>query len=577
MKKNIKYGHFRKYIKLLIQTGRSQIVLAFIAMLTMTVMNLLLPGLLQFIIDDGIVKKRISILIKYCSVYIGLMLSVRVIDVILENYYGKLRLEVSSQLKAMFYHGINRVSGQYLSKQETGNVLRILDNDIYQVESFGIDLIFDLITNIITAIIVVIILAKQNVFLLGFAIVIQMSMFGINSFLSKSITENIKEVRDISGAQSNLQEQFVSNLKNIIIANIGDFVSGILTRKQEKYVEKSERVNFLIALQSSIANGINSLGIIMTYLFGGMLIIYTNMSIGELISFLQYTTLLISPCMFLISYNLKIRQISVSLGKIYDELEKITTSNHDTGKLNCNEKINTIEFESVSFSYENIGIINNLTFLLKSGEITALIGESGCGKSTIVNLIYRLWDADAGKILINGKEIGNYEICSLRNRICVIGQEVLILDDSIVDNVLLEDREKMKIEKFDEICTILNIDKLVTNRERESVGENGKNISGGQKQKVAIARALLRECDVFIFDEATSALDNISQQKVLSGIMPYLENKIVLIIAHRMETIKNADKILVMEKGKIVEEGKHNELLEKDGVYSKMLHINKDI
>ena len=315
----------------------------------------------------------------------------------------------------------------------------------------------------------------------------------------------------------------------------------------------------------------------MTYLFGGMLIIYTNMSIGELISFLQYTTLLISPCMFLISYNLKIHQISVSLGKIYDELENITTSNHGTGKLNCNEKINTIEFESVSFSYENIGIIDNLTFLLKSGEITALIGESGCGKSTIVNLIYRLWDADAGKILINGKEIGNYEICSLRNRICVIGQEVLILDDSIVDNVLLEDREKMKIEKFDEICTILNIDKLVTNRERESVGENGKNISGGQKQKVAIARALLRECDVFIFDEATSALDNISQQKVLSGIMPYLENKIVLIIAHRMETIKNADKILVMEKGKIVEEGKHNELLEKDGVYSKMSHINKDI
>lgn len=123
----------------------------------------------------------------------------------------------------------------------------------------------------------------------------------------------------------------------------------------------------------------------------------------------------------------------------------------------------------------------------------------------------------------------------------------------------------------------MNINKLINNREKESIGENGKNISGGQKQKVAIARALLRECDVFIFDEATSALDNISQQKVLTGIMPYLENKIVLIIAHRMETIKNADKILVMEKGKIVEEGKHNELLKQNGIYSKMLHINKDI
>lgn len=574
MKKN---RHFRKYIKLIIQTGGYCIILAFVAMLTMTIMNLFLPGLLQYIIDDGIVKKNISALVKYCCVYIGLMLFIRAIDVILENYYGKLRLKVASQLKYKFYHGMNKVSGEYLSKQETGNVLRILDNDIYQVETFGIDLIFDLITNVITAIMVVIILAKYNVILLGLAIVIQVSMFGINSVLSKRITENIKAVRNTSGKQSNLQEQFVSNLKNIILANTGGFLSGLLIRKQKEYVEKSEKVNFLIAIQSSIANGINSLGIIMTYFFGGMLIIYENMSIGELISFLQYVTLLISPCMFLISYNLKIRQISVSLERIYDELENIIISDQYTGKMNCNEKINRIEFENVGFSYGNLKIINNLTFLLQSGEITALIGESGCGKSTIINLIYHLWNIDAGKILINGKDIENYEICSLRNKICVIGQETFIFDDSIVDNVLLEACEKVKIKKFDELCIALNINKLISNREKESLGENGKNISGGQKQKIAIARALMRECDVFIFDEATSALDNISQQKVLSEIMPYLENKIVLIIAHRMETIENADKILVMENGKIVEEGKHNELLKQNGIYSKMLHVNKDI
>lgn len=246
MKKN---RHFRKYIKLIIQTGGYCIILAFVAMLTMTVMNLFLPGLLQYIIDDGIVKKNMSALVKYCCVYVGLMLSIRAIDVILENYYGKLRLKVASQLKYKFYHGMNKVSGQYLSKQETGNVLRILDNDIYQVETFGIDLIFDLITNVITAIIVVIILAKHNVILLGLAIVIQASMFGINSVLSKRITKNIKEVRNTSGKQSNLQEQFVSNLKNIILANTGGFLSGLLIRKQKEYVEKSEKVNFLIAIK----------------------------------------------------------------------------------------------------------------------------------------------------------------------------------------------------------------------------------------------------------------------------------------------------------------------------------------
>lgn len=574
MKKN---KHFVQYIKLIIKTGGCRIVLAFIAMLIITVINLFLPELLQYIIDDGIIKKNTGILIKYCCIYIGLMLSIRVIDVILENYYGTLRLKVSSQLKYNFYHGLNKVNGQYLSKQETGNVLRILDNDIYQVENFGIDLIFDLITNILMAIMVIIILAKHDVFLMGLAIVIQFSMFGINSLLAKNITENIKEVRDISGKQSNLQEQFISNLKNIIIANTSNFLSSLLTQKQEEYVKKSKKVNYLVAMQSSIASGINSLGIIMTYFLGGIMIIYEKMSIGELIAFLQYVTLLISPCMFLINYNLKIRQINVSLEKVYGELENITASNQYKGKLDCNEKINRIKFENVSFSYADFKTIDNLSFVLKSGEVTALIGESGCGKSTIVNLIYRLWNIDAGRILINGKDIENYEICALRNKICVISQETLIFNGSVLDNVLLEGGAKMKKKEIDELFTVLHIDKIITNREKDSVGENGKNISGGQKQKVAIVRALQKECDVFIFDEATSALDNISQQEVLSGIMPYLENKIVLIIAHRMESIKNADKILVMDKGKIVEEGKHNELVKQNGIYSKMLRINKDI
>lgn len=574
MKKN---KHFVQYIKLIIKTGGCRIVLAFIAMLIITVINLFLPELLQYIIDDGIIKKNTGILIKYCCIYIGLMLSIRVIDVILENYYGTLRLKVSSQLKYNFYHGLNKVNGQYLSKQETGNVLRILDNDIYQVENFGIDLIFDLITNILMAIMVIIILAKHDVFLMGLAIVIQFSMFGINSLLAKNITENIKEVRDISGKQSNLQEQFISNLKNIIIANTSNFLSSLLTQKQEEYVKKSKKVNYLVAMQSSIASGINSLGIIMTYFLGGIMIIYEKMSIGELIAFLQYVTLLISPCMFLINYNLKIRQINVSLEKVYGELENITASNQYKGKLDCNEKINRIKFENVSFSYADFKTIDNLSFVLKSGEVTALIGESGCGKSTIVNLIYRLWNIDAGRILINGKDIENYEICALRNKICVISQETLIFNGSVLDNILLEGGAKMKKKEIDELFTVLHIDKIITNREKDSVGENGKNISGGQKQKVAIVRALQKECDVLIFDEATSALDNISQQEVLSGIMPYLENKIVLIIAHRMESIKNADKILVMDKGKIVEEGKHNELVKQNGIYSKMLRINKDI
>ncbi|MTN08238.1 ATP-binding cassette domain-containing protein, partial [Turicibacter sanguinis] len=225
-------------------------------------------------------------------------------------------------------------------------------------------------------------------------------------------------------------------------------------------------------------------------------------------------------------------------------------------------------------------ILDSINMKFKKGSITAIVGSSGCGKSTLVNLIFRLWDVDEGKILIDNVDIRDYNLQSLRKNISIITQDLLLLDDTILNNLTLENKNISK-KYLDDICARVGIYEFIDNLPNKFntiVGEKGVKLSGGQKQRIAIARALLSDSEIIVFDEATSALDNISQKIILENINDILGNKIVIMIAHRLSTIKNSDKIYVIDKGKVIESGSHEELILNEGVYYKFLNDpNKEI
>ncbi|MEG2256493.1 MAG: ATP-binding cassette domain-containing protein, partial [Cetobacterium sp.] len=210
-------------------------------------------------------------------------------------------------------------------------------------------------------------------------------------------------------------------------------------------------------------------------------------------------------------------------------------------------------------------------------KITALVGTSGCGKSTIAKLLFRLWDVNSGDILVDGLSIKDYNLKSIRSNISIITQDTLIFDDTIANNLLLNNRS-ISDDYLEKICKSVEIYELVNSLSdgfNTIVGEKGVKLSGGQKQRIAIARALLCNSKIIIFDEATSALDNISQRTILENISEFLEDKTVIVIAHRLSTIKNADKIYVLDNGNIVESGSHKQLLSNKYVYYRLLKEQK--
>ncbi|MFR4164056.1 MAG: ABC transporter ATP-binding protein [Paraclostridium sordellii] len=302
------------------------------------------------------------------------------------------------------------------------------------------------------------------------------------------------------------------------------------------------------------------------------------MSIGDLIAFQQYTGMLIGPCISIIRSNTRIQQSLVSINRIFSILdEPITIQNDNKGKKFKESFDGDILFDEVDFSYNEDKTLDNINIKFEKGKTTALVGSSGCGKSTIVNLLFRLWDIDKGKIMVDNIDIKDYNLKSLRKNISIVTQDLLLFDDSILNNLTLGNKNISK-EYVKDICNRVDIYNFINELPNDFdtiIGEKGVKLSGGQKQRVAIARALISKSSIVIFDEATSALDNISQKTILENINDLLENKTVIVIAHRLSTIKNADKIYVIDKGKVIESGSHEELILNESTYYSLVNEQK--
>ena len=234
-----------------------------------------------------------------------------------------------------------------------------------------------------------------------------------------------------------------------------------------------------------------------------------------------------------------------------------------------------IEFKNISFKYKNEYVLENFSLMLNKGETIALVGESGSGKSTLANLITRFYDVNKGEILIDGENIKNITKKSLRDLMGIVSQDSILFNDTIANNIKLG-TQKATDTAILEACKIANADEFIQNLPHNystNIGDGGNTLSGGQKQRLSIARAVLKNPPIMILDEATSALDTASEQLVQIALEKMMLNRTSLVIAHRLSTIQKADKILVLRKGKIVEQGKHDELLANKGEYYKLVSM----
>lgn len=570
----------KRFLKIVFEKNKSIASLAFIIMIIRSILDLCIPQVTKLILDDAISNSKINILIKLVLLYAFISILSALFSIVLDYIYSKMKRKVSIKLRIKLLKHLSKLSGEYYTNIKTGNILSIIENDIFIVENFGAEILFSLIVDAITACIALFFLVKMELDLLLIVLTLQIVLTLIQSKFTKTIAEKTREIRQDSGNISNIVQEHLSNIMNAVISKSSfNFLKRYI--KQEKsLIIKCIRLDMIISSNIYISRILSSLMTICIYGYGGLKIIKGTMSIGELIAFQQYTGMLIGPCISIIRSNTRIQQSLVSINRIFNILdEPITIKNDNKGKRLKESFDGDIIFDEVVFSYNEGKTLDNINMKFEKGKMTALVGSSGCGKSTIVNLLFRLWDIDEGKIMIDNIDIKEYNLKSLRQNISIVTQDLLLFDDSILNNLTIGNKNISK--KFvEDICNRVDIYNFINelpNGFDTIIGEKGVKLSGGQKQRVAIARALISNSSIIIFDEATSALDNISQKIITENISDLLQNKTVIVIAHRLSTIKNADTIYVIDQGRVIESGNHEELILNQNTYYSLVNEQKQI
>ena len=330
----------------------------------------------------------------------------------------------------------------------------------------------------------------------------------------------------------------------------------------------------LAALSSPLLEVIGIGAIAFVVWYGGFLVIDGQMKPGEFFSFLAAMFLAYAPIKKLASANVLVQRAIAAANRVFEMLDRDHEFVRDPGRVELPAISRSMEFQNVSFRYEGSDepAIEHIRLTVEFGEVVALVGKSGSGKSTLMSLVPRFHDPSEGRILIDGQDIRDVTLTSLRAQIAIVSQETILFDETVRANIAYgcPEASEQEIVRAARAGHAWEFIEELPGGLDTMIGENGVNLSGGQRQRLAIARAMLRNPPLLILDEATSALDTESERKIQAALAELMKNRTTLVIAHRLSTVQHADRIVVLDEGRMVEEGIHHELLGRNGVYTRL-------
>ena len=513
-----------------------------------------------FIEQDKVFSWSIPILIIVAFTSKGLSLYFARINII------RVGEEVAGALQKKIARNILTSDIQTLDNRHSGKYISNIMYDAHQIQNLVSTGVLNLMKDSFSVIALVSLMFYQNWKLALFAIL----MMPLAIILAKSLGKRIGKATSKAGESSGNLTSFLTEIfkgsKMIRIYQKENEENEKASDVIDDLVEKNIKIGSVIIRATPIMEALTGFMIAGFIVFSGQLIASGEIGVNNFFSFLAAMMLAYQPIRSLATINMAAYQGAAAFKRISNIIDKEIKIREisDAPKLMISNS--DIKFNNVGFKYESINekAINNISFKIKGNTMTAFVGHSGAGKSTIINLLPRFYDTQEGSIEIDNQNICNVSLRSLRENLSMVSQDVILFDDSIKNNIAYA-KESASNEDIINACKFAAADEFIEKLPKgydTLVGENGVRLSGGQKQRISIARAVLKESPIILLDEATSSLDSESEQKVQNAINNLTKNKTTLVIAHRLSTIHNADKIFVMRNGKVINSGNHKFLIE---------------
>lgn len=551
-----------------------QFVLVFVAIILSSVLGLLPSIITGRIVDEALIGKDLQLLLKLVLMAFATLILSQFISVSETYINAYVSQKIVYDMKNQMYRHLQFMPHSFFTTEKQGDIITRMESDINGVSTVISGTLTNITSNIVTVATTVTALVSMNwkLALIGIAVLPFMIL------PTKQIGKNRWELLNKNQTQKDELNQHINETLSVS----GSLLVKLFAREDKEY-EEFKRINdnvtkiSLKELRSgqwfrAIMGICTQLGPLLIYLLGGLLLTKSidNITVGTITVTVALINRLYRPVESLLDIHVSFTRSLALFNRIFDYLDRnnpiADCENPKEPKLDNED----ICFENVCFSYtDEKQVINNVSFTIPGGKMYAIVGPSGSGKSTLVNLIPRLYDATKGSVYINGVNVKDIKLSYLRTQIGVVTQETYLENNTIRENLLFA-KENATQEELENACKIADIHDFIMSQSLgydTVVGNRGLKLSGGEKQRISIARTILKQPSILILDEATSALDSITENAIQTAFETLMRERTSIVIAHRLSTIMAADCILVLENGKIVQMGKHSELITQDGLY----------
>ncbi|MCP4406097.1 MAG: ATP-binding cassette domain-containing protein [bacterium] len=522
---------------------------------------------------DTIFMNKDQVMLAYIPFIVLALISIKGLASFGQVYYiESVGQRVILRIRTELYQQLHRLSLSFFSKHQTGTLVSRITNDVQLLQTAAANLISEAIRQGFTAVGLLFVVFYRHWKLALIALLVLPAAMGIVTFFGRKMRKTSHTLQTRMANINELLYEKISGIRIVKAFGAEQLETNRFSQMLTGYFHSALRVVRINAVNSSLSEVLGGIGVAGVIWYGGYEVIHGITTPGTFFSFITALLMLYEPLKRLSKFNIKLQQALAAAERVFEVLDTEPAVTEKEGAAELLPVKECIRYEQVSFKYEDDAVLRDVSFTAEVGHVTAFVGLSGAGKTTLLSLLPRFYDPSEGRIVLDGTDTRDVSFQSLRKQLGIVTQDVILFHDTAANNIAYG-MEECPLEQIVQAAKVANAHEFIEKLPEgygTPIGERGTRLSGGQRQRLAIARAILKNPPIIILDEATSSLDSESEKLVQEAIANLMKKRTTLVIAHRLSTIQKAEKIIVLDQGRLIESGTHQELLGRNGVYARL-------
>jgi ABC-type multidrug transport system fused ATPase/permease subunit len=556
-----------------------KLVIIFFLTISATVFGLAYPLFAQVLIDDVLLGGNTKWLLWIALGMFGVTMLGLLFGVLNRYLYTWVSTKILFNMRLAFYQHMQKLSLRFYSKTKVGEIMSRINSDIAVVQGVAMGALLSFVTNVLVLVVSLTFCVWLNwkLFLIS-SIFIPLAVVALGYFRPR-VANQARKMREKNADIASFLVETLSGIKFIKASQTEKLEAERLDQKNTELITSLLRFQILSSFASGIPAIIFALSAMIIFLYGGYQVITGALTLGSLVAFAAYQARFVGPLQNLAGLYMSLQIARVSLERVFEFMDIEPEIKEKENAISLDRVAGRVRFKNVSMGYEGDDrVLKDVSFVIPEGSTFAIIGPSGAGKTTIIDLLLRFYDPQEGSIELDGYDLRDWSLSLLRKNIALVGQEVFLFHATIEENIRYGARDATRDQVIEaaKAAYIHDFIETLPQGYETVVGERGVNLSAGQRQRIAIARTFLADAKILILDEATSSLDWPSETYIRKALESLAEGRTTIIVTHRLPAIKNADRILVLDHGQIVQEGTHHELLAQGGLYRRLYFEGED-